>query len=347
MTGPASRLRTPIIGPIIGLIACAGALCSCSASASGDSLTVYSGQHPQTTQQLVSAFQKDTGIKVALRSDDEGTLANQIGTEGSRSPADVFYTGNTLVLQHLREQGLLGTLPTSTLSAIPGAYDSPQGAWVGVSARVSVLVYNPSLIAAADLPTSVLQMADTRYQGKLALAPGETDFQPVVASVATAYGRSAALSWLKGLKANAGSAHSYPSNETISDQVNRGAVAFGLVNQYYWYRLKDEVGPAGLHSQIALLAPRDPGYVLDVSGAGVLKSSRHPGAAQRFVAFLVSTPAQQILAHSISYEYPLAPGVVTAAPQTPLDQLQPAAISLPQLGDGSVAVDLLRSAGLL
>jgi iron(III) transport system substrate-binding protein len=217
---------------------------------------------------------------------------------------------------------------------------------VGVSARVSVLIYNPSMISAAQLPTSALQLANPKYKGKLAFAAGETDFQPVVTSVARAYGDAAASSWLSGIKDNAG-AHVYPDNETIADEVNRGAVAFGVVNQYYWYRMKAELGASNVHSEIAYFAPRDPGYVVDVSGAGVLKSAKNQAGAQKFLAFLVSKQGQEIIAHSISYEYPLDDGVQTTAPETPFDQLQPNSISVADLGDGSTAIALLQKAGLL
>ena len=146
---------------------------------------------------------------------------------------------------------------------------------MGVSARVSVLIYNPSLIAKSQLPTSVLQLADPRYQGKLAFAAGETDFQPIVTSVLRTYGEAATLQWLDGIKTNAGG-HIYPDNETIADEVNRGAVAFGVVNQYYWYRMRAEIGASNMHSAITYFAPGDPGYVLDVSGAAVLKFQHPP-----------------------------------------------------------------------
>ncbi len=80
-----------------------------------------------------------------------------------------------------------------------------------------------------------------------------------------------------------------------------------------------------MHSKIAYFAPGDPGYVIDVSGAAVLKSSTHQAAAQKFlVAFLVSKQAQEIIGgHSLSYEYPVASGVTTSAPETPFAELQP------------------------
>jgi iron(III) transport system substrate-binding protein len=241
---------------------------------------------------------------------------------------------------------MLAPVDSSTLAQTPARYNSPQRDWVGVSARVSVLIYNPSLISASQLPTSVTQLADPKYAGKLAFAAGETDFQPIVTSYARAYGQAAALSWLEAIKTNAGS-HVYPDNETIADEVNRGAVAFGIVNQYYWYRMRAELGVSAVHSKITYLAPHDPGYILDISGAGILASSKHKALAQKFLAYLVSKQGQEIIAHSISYEYPIDDGVTTAAPETPFDQLEPNSITIPDLGDGSTAIALLRKAGLL
>jgi iron(III) transport system substrate-binding protein len=311
---------------------------------------LYNGQHEQTADAIVAAFEKATGINVVVRSDDEDLLADQIVTEGSNSPADVIWTENSPALEYLQGLGLLSALRASTLAATPSRYDSPLGDWVGVSARVSVLIYNPRLISRQDLPTSVLQLADPRYRGLLAFAPGETDFQPIVTAVDRAYGRARTLSWLKGIGANVGVTNQFPDNETIADEVNRGAVAFGVINQYYWYRLRSEIGASNIHSKLAYFAPFDPGYVVDVSGAGVLSSSHHKSAAQRFVAFLVSKAAQEIIADpskSVSFEYPIASGVTTQSGETPFTDLEPYPITVGELGDGSTAIALLRDAGLL
>ena len=292
------------------------------------------------------AFEKQTGIQVSVRSDDEDIFDAEIVAEGPRSPADVIYTENSPALEYLQQKDLLAPVDRSTLAHTPGRFDSPQGDWVGVSARVSVIIYNPGLIAKSALPTHVLQLADARYRGELAIAPGETDFQPIITSVLRTYGRARTLAWLDGVKANAGS-HLYPDNETISSEVNRGVVAFGVVNQYYWYRLRAEIGATNMHSAIAYFAPRDPGYVIDVSGAAVLRSSRHNAAAQRFLAFLVSRQGQQIIAHSISFEYPLASGVRTAQSEKPFAELEPNPIDIAELGTGSQAIALLREVQLL
>ena len=329
---------------VVGAVVLAG--CSSGGSSSPDALTLYSGQHEQTTQALIAAFEKQTGIKVNVRNDDEDVLADQIVTEGSRSPADVYFTENTPPLQELASKGLLSSVAPTTLAKTPSRYNSPDGKWVGVTARVSVMAYNTSLLSPSQLPTSVMDLADPQWKGKIGIAGSETDFQPIVTSIARTHGEPAALQWLEAVKANAGS-HSYPDNETLVSEINRGQVALGVINQYYWYREKAQVGDSGLHSAIAYFAPHDPGYVIDVSGAGILKSSSQQAEAQRFVAFLVSKKGQEIIGHSDSYEYPIASGVTTTEPETPLSQLQPNGITIPELGTGAEAIKLLQEAQLL
>jgi iron(III) transport system substrate-binding protein len=340
-----------LLAASVALAACGSSSTSSSTSSSasgttspGTTITLYNGQHEQTTSLLVAGFEKQTGIKVKVRSDDEDVLGNQIIQEGSSSPADVFYTENTPVLEDLQEKGLLSPVSASTLAAVPSKYSSPQGDWVGVSARVSVLVYNTSQIKASELPSSILELEQPKWKGKIGFAPSETDFQPLVTAITKLDGEAAAEKWLEGIQANA---KVYPDNETVVAQVNNGESTVGIINHYYWYRLRDEVGQSHVHSALHYYVPHDPGYLLNVSGAAVLKSSKQQAAAQKFVAFLVSKQGQEILAHSHSYEYPLGSGVLTAAPLKPFDQLQPAPITIADLGNGHAPLELEQKLGLL
>jgi iron(III) transport system substrate-binding protein len=328
-----------VVGAFAGHIFAAG-------GPSGPTVTLYNGQHPQTTAALVLAFEKSTAIRVRVRNGDEDALANQIVQERSGSPADVFYAENSPALQFVQEKGLLSPVTPSTLAKVPSRYTSPSGDWVGVTARVSGIAYNTKLLTPSALATSVMDLAGPKWAGKLGLAPSETDFLPVITSVARAYGRAAALRWLGALKANAGN-HIYPDNEALIAAVNNGSVAICIIDNYYWYRLAYELGSSSMHSAFTTFAPRDPGYVVDVSGAAVLRSSRQQAGAQRFLAFLVSKAGQEIIAHSQSYEYPLGSGVTTAQPLRPFAGLMPVPLSIAALGDGSAALALLHEAQLL
>ena len=339
---------------VIGTAVAAGMLTAstvaCGAGNGGDAqangLVLYSGQHEQTTQALVSAFEKQTGIQVTVRNGDEDQLAEQIMQEGTRSPADVFYTENSPALMKLAGQHLLAPADKATLAAVPAADSSPAGNWVGVTARISALVYNTKALKPSQLPTSVMDLANPKWAGKLGIAPGETDFQPIITSIADTYGSPAALAWLKGVKANAGS-HDYPDNETLTSEVNSGQVEIGLINHYYWYRLRAGLGASAVHSALHFFAAGDPGYVLDVSGAGILASSTHQASAQKFLAFMVSAAGQRIIAQSDSFEYPLRPGVAANPELPPLSSLHPdPADTIAKLGDGSTALQLLQQAQL-
>ena len=154
---------------LASVLALSVSLAACSGGPAGsghETITLYNGQHVQTTDALVAAFEKQTGIQVAVRNDDEDIFDAEIVAEGPRSPADVIYTENSPALEYLQQKGLLAPVDRSTLARTPSRFDSPQGDWVGVSARVSVIIYNPGLIAKDALPTHVLQLGEAALQGK-------------------------------------------------------------------------------------------------------------------------------------------------------------------------------------
>jgi iron(III) transport system substrate-binding protein len=324
-------------------------MASCSSGSSsggGTTITLYNAQHEQTTDALITAFTKQTGIKVRVDNDDEDVLTAQIEQEGSRSPADVFYTENSNWLEQLNEAGLL-TKVGAALAQVPAGDSAANGDWVGVSARISVMVYDPSKISAAQLPTSVLDLADPQWKGKIELAPAETDFWPIVSSVAKDKGPAAALAWLTGLKANAGANDNIPDNETVTSDVSQGLADMGIINHYYYFRLQAEVGKGSVNAKIAFFAPRDPGYVEDISGAAILKSSKHQAAAQEFLNYITSEAGQTVLADGESYEYPIHPGVAANPALPPISGLQPSSFTPAELGTGLDAKKLLQEAGLI
>ena len=86
--------RDPVVARIRGLAAAALAVlglvtlaaCGGSGGSGAQSITLYNGQHVQTTQTWSTAFEKATGITVNVRSDDEDTLADQIVDRGLALP---------------------------------------------------------------------------------------------------------------------------------------------------------------------------------------------------------------------------------------------------------------------
>ncbi len=338
------RPRLPLL--LAGLLLGAGVPAHQGARAADPvTLTLYSAQHHQMVDMLTAEFTRQTGIKVRVHAGEAPEIANQIVQEGTHSPADVYFTENSPELTLLDEKGLLARVDPATLAQVPAKYSAADGGWVGVLARENVLAFNPSMIQESQLPASLLDLAKPEWQGKVAIAPSDADFLPLVTTVAVLKGRPAALAWLQGLKRNA---QVFDDDEGVVAAVDRGAVATGIINNYYWARLRAEDGADKTVSRIHHFAGGDPGAVVNVSGAAVLQASRQKAAAQRFLAFLVSRPVQESLGRSdIDFEYPLATGVAPNPLLKPFDQLQPPALSMQQLGDDQDAARLLRQAGLL
>jgi iron(III) transport system substrate-binding protein len=349
---PGVRRRLPVVLLGVSLTALGGLLASgCGIAAvsgsSGTTLTLYSAQHEQTTDAMIAAFTKKTGIKVRVANNDEDVLTAQITQEGDLSPADVFYTENSNWLEQLNDQGLLVKIVPGTLANVPKEDSAANGNWVGVSARISVLIYNTSKLKPSELPKSVMELGDPKWLGKIEIAPDETDLWPVISSIERVKGRHATLSWLIKLEINSAGNDNVPDNETITRDVSQGVSELGLINHYYYYRLVAEIGKSAVKANIAYFAPHDPGYVQDISGVGILKSSKHKAAAEKLVEFMTSAVGQKVLAESDSFEYPIHPGVAANPQLIPLSKLQPTAFTPADLGTGLDAKELLEEAGLI
>lgn len=314
-------------------------------SAQAQTLTLYSAQHEQVINMLTAAFTKNTGIKVKVHEGEGPDIASQILQEGADSPADVFFTENSPELVLLDEKGFLAPVAPATLAEVPAKYNAADGNWLGVLARENVLDFNPSMVQESAMPASLLDLAKPEWAGKLGIAPSDADFLPLVSAMIEQYGKEKTLAWLQGLKTNS---KIYQDDEGVVAAVARGDVAAGIVNNYYWARLETALGPAKIDSTIYHFKGGDIGGLVNISGAAVLKSSKNQAAAQKFLAFLVSQQAQQLLGQSeVDFEYPLRPGVPPNKILLPFKDLQPPAISSAQLGDDQQAGSLLQQAGLI
>jgi iron(III) transport system substrate-binding protein len=305
-------------------------------------LTLYNGQHAHTTAALVDAFTKATGIKVEIRKGGSSQLANQIIEEGVGSPADVFYSEESPPVAALAGKGLLAKLDADTVKQIPTEYVAKDGTWLGASARCRVVVFNKSMIRDSDLPASVLDFATSAWKDKVAFVPTSGAFQEQIVAIEKLKGRDAALNWLKGLKAYG---RIYNGNGAAMRAVERGEIATALINNYYWFAVAKEVGDANMKSAVHYMGHKDPGALITVSAAGILKSSKKQKAAQQFLAFMVSAPGQQAIADSVA-EYPVRPGIKSPYALKPFTELDPPAVTPDDLGDAASALVLEREAGL-
>jgi iron(III) transport system substrate-binding protein len=309
----------------------------------GPTLVIYNAQHEQLLDELAPKFTDETGIKVELRNGTDLELSNQLAQEGDKSPADVFLTENSPAMSQVAAAGLFEKLPHSVVAPIPAQYRPTSDDWTGFVARSTVLVYNTDEVQPSELPSSLMDLADPKWQGKISFSPTGADFQAVVAAMIDLKGEAATKAWLEGLKANG---TTYDGNNVVLEEVNSGQSEVGIIYHYYWYRDQAESGDNSDHSALYFFGHQDPGAFVSVSGAGVLASSDMKSEAEKFVSFLTHEQGQQALADSYALEYPLNPAVHLAPPVKPFDELQPPVVNVSDL-DSQKVVDLMTQVGFL
>jgi iron(III) transport system substrate-binding protein len=330
---------------LLALAGTAGVLAGCGDSGGSDAdvLTVYSAQHESLVQTMLQGFTDETGIGLEFRDASDSELANQLVQEGDASPADVFLTENSPSIDVVDEAGLLAPLERSTLDQVGQQYRPASGTWVGFAARSTVLAFNPSVVPEAELPASILDLADPAWKGRVGIASGGADFQAIVSAVLALTGEDATRAWLTGLQRNA---EVYPSNTAVMKAVDEQEVPVGVMYHYYWYRDQAENGLVGDDARLHFFGNGDPGAFVSVSGAGVLASSDQPEQAQRLVEYLTSRAAQERLADSAALEYAVGTGVASAEVLPPLESLQAPAVDPGSLNAPEVT-RLMQDVGLL
>ena len=311
------------------------------AEARGGSLTIYSAREETLVGPIIQQFEDATGIEVGVKYGSNSGLAATIQEEGANSPADVFFATDPGLLGSMSD--LFTVLPSGILDRVDPEFRSREDKWVGISGRARVVVYNPNVISADELPDSILDFADAKWNGRIGWPPTNGSFQAFVTALRTTLGEDAARDWLEGIQAN--NPRVYPKNTPIVDAVSRGEVDVGFVNHYYLYRFLAEHGE---EFQARNYHPKngDIGAMMLVNGAAILSTAENAKEAERFLGFMLSLAAQQYFA-SQTFEYPLIEGVRTHRLLTPLSEIAVPDVDLSQLDDVQGTQDLLRSVGII
>lgn len=337
--------RTGIALALLGaVVVVAAALLTASCGTDEEQrLTIYSGRSPELIGPLLERFAEETGISVGVRYGGTAQLAALLVEEGDQSPADIFIAQDAGALGAVQAAGLFTDIDDDILERVAPTYRSREGQWVGLSGRARVVVYNTEVLDPSELPESVLEFTDPKWRGRVAWAPTNGSFQAWVTALRVSEGEEGARAWLEAMLAN--DPPEFPNNVSIVAAVGRGEVDAGLVNHYYLNRFLAEHGedfPARNYHT----GPGDIGTLVNVAGAGILRTSGQTDAARRFLDFMLSEPAQRYYAET-NTEYPLIDGVAGAPGLRSIADLQPPAIDLSDLWDLEGTLRLLRQTGVL
>ena len=323
----------------------AAALVGCGAAVaqSAEPLVIYNAQHDDLTAAWVQAFTRETGIKVVVRNGGDAELGNQLLQEGKASPADVFLTENSPAIAMVDSAGLLAPLNADTLAQVPANFRPAHGRWIGVAARSTVFAYGKTKLSQAQLPKSLLDLANPAWKGRWAASPTGADFQAIVSALLELKGEAVTADWLKAMKSNA---VAYKGNGTVMRAINAGQIEGGVIYHYYYYGDQAKTGENSDKVGLHYFRNEDPGAFVSISGGGVLATSKRPAEAQAFLKWLTAKGGQDILRTGRSFEYAVSEGAQSNRSLVPLSELQYPKVEPSRL-NGRKVNDLMTQAGLL
>jgi iron(III) transport system substrate-binding protein len=205
--------------------------------------------------------------------------------------------------------GILAPYEPSTTADIPAAYRDPAGLWTAFALRGRVLAYDPTRLAADQLPTAWHHVTDPRFKGRFAMADPR---------FGTTRGHMAALLDLWGKDAVRGFYESLRANEFIRADGNAHAVRLLALGRADLVATDtDDVLVAQKNGQsIAMIFPdhdapddgrKTPGTLWIPNSVALVRGAPHPEAARKLIDFIASEEIERRLFAGESRNVPVRP----------------------------------------
>jgi iron(III) transport system substrate-binding protein len=332
---------------VVTAVAAALALSGCGPSGDGGAggagdgsspgvVNVYSHRHYDADRELFRRFTAETGIQVQVLTASADELITRLRNEGGASPADVLITVDAGRLHRAATEGLLQPVRSEVLERqVPAHLRDGEGQWYGLTRRARVIVYHRDRVDRSELSTYAA-LAGPEWRGRVVTRSSSNVYnQSLLAGLIARLGPDSAEAWARGLTAN----FARPPRGGDTDQLKLLAAGVGdvaLVNTYYLARLASsgDAEDRRAAERLAVFFPDQSGAGthINVSGAGVTRSSRNVENAVRLLEYLTAPEAQYLFAES-NQEYPVNPEVDWSPELRAWGEFKADTLDLRQLGE--------------
>lgn len=253
----------------------------------GGRLTLYTSLSSSNLEKVVQAFERTYGIHVSTyRSHSSDVLARLVEEEKAGRHADDLVAVNARYLPDLQRQGLLVDDPTPARAALsPGA---AADGWTAYVSEPYVVAWNTKRVGPAERPRAWESLAAPRWRGRLAIDDNDFDWYQTLHAYWVSHGKTAAQAdrLFTAIAKNAVFVHGQSLLTQLlgTGEFDVAVSVAGLVDT-----LRDQGAP------LAWRPPVEPVFPVEL-GIGLARGSMHPAAAALYVDWLLSPPAQRLLA---------------------------------------------------
>ncbi len=253
-------------------------------------------------------FTDKTGIEINVVKGSADQLIQRLISEGENSPADLLLTVDAGRLHRAKSAGVLQPIRSKTLyKNIPTSLRDPDNQWFALTVRARVIVYSKERVNPNDLSTYE-DLASSKWKGRIAVRSSSNIYnQSLMASLIDANGKRKALEWAKAVRKNMARAPR-GSDRDQARAVAAGIADVAIMNTYYIGKLasSSDSKDRKVVEEVGVFFPNQKGRGthINISGAGVTKSSKNKENAIKFIEYLSSSEAQDVFG-SVNYEYPV------------------------------------------
>lgn len=279
-------------------------------------LKIYSIIHEEETQALTDLFTEKTGIPVVFLRQPTGELVNRVISEKDDPQADILLGGASNYHMQADKEGALESYVSPLAKDLPSYAKADDNTWTGFCVLTLGIGVNSERFAQKfpdqQIPQSWEDLINPAFKGEIVLT------NPAASSTAYLFVQNQLqrLGWDDGWK------YLLSLSELVGQFPDSGSAPAKLVGTGEY-----ALGISYLHAiakyqaqgfDVALVAP--PQSVGDVDCISILKNTKNLSAAKKFVDFMLSKEAQELMS-SIDFTIPVNPEAVGREGSIPLSKV--------------------------
>ena len=278
-------------------------------------VVLYSSVDDYVLDEVVAAFEGETGVRVVLLGDTEATkttgLVERLLSERDRPRGDVWWSSEPFGTIRLGGYGVLEPATTVNESDFDEGWPASMrgDTWYGFALRSRVIAYATDRVEADEAPVSLDELTGERWSGRVGIArPQFGTTRGHMAALVDAWGAERFEDWLGGLEKNG--LRVYDGNASVVRAIAHGEIDVGLTDT-------DDVYAAQRNKWDVAFVPLDiehkgegwagvPFWIPNT--AGLVAGGPNSEHAQQLLDFILSAEVEHMIARTDSRNTPIRPG---------------------------------------
>jgi iron(III) transport system substrate-binding protein len=280
-----------------------------STASAAERLTLYCSPQEEWCQVMVTAFEKETGIEIAMTRKSSGETYAQVRAEKDNPKGDIWWGGTGDPHLQAAEEGLTEAYESPLLGELHDwavdQHKASDGRTVGIYAGALGFGYNRDLVAQKQLapPKCWADLIKPELKGEVQMANPNSSgtAYTALATFVQMMGEDPAFDYLKALHANV---NQYTkSGSAPIKAAAQGETTVGIVFQH------DAVTMAVSGAPIETVSPCE-GTGYEIGSMSIIKGARNLESAKKFYDFALRADVQTLAKDAKAYQVPSNKGAV-------------------------------------